>query len=676
MKKLLSLLLCVFMCLSLIGTVSAAIEPEISISVEKSVVEVKAAGLAPNTPISLQGFHQSWQDEEQRDYLGQFVTDASGAVTITYSSTRTFVGGDVIRVLIGGGGLTNPLEAIYEIEGGTFDIVAEVLEWGTAVTAVIIDVGEEITQEEVIEMDFSVHARTVMPRNGNVIYNGPRTIEKAYVSAANEKGEPAESGNYIVLELRYGYNATNPQVDGSAAINYVSRNHFLNLEYTVAMDGAKLAQQSLIRPIYDDFELVSNPVAGFTGQSYRMYTPADSDGKALPLIIFNHGAGETYEANAGGNEGSQLFANMGGVGWVKNAPEAAYVLVPQRGTGAGAPGYSRPGIIAFVNDLIEQGKVDADRVYVSGASAGGAETHNYLREYPEVFAAAIPICPAGTLTLDQVRPFVHIPVWYVHANTDRSTPPSTSEVPYNHLLSLNAKDARRTNFPTVDGRSVFGTELPNPYYTNADGVPFEFYPDGHWSWVMLLNNEFVNDGGIGGNHPGSTPTEDATMFMDWLFAQVRYVPEVFTVTFMLDGEVYGVEDVTEGDKVTRPYDDPEKEGYIFLGWFDGDVEFDFDIPVTSDITLSAKFEKIPVTSFRINAAIIETVARGWTYNFGVIVNEGAVAENVIWTLSNPALGFVDDDGKVTIFERTGTVVLLATETSSGLSNSIMLRIAS
>ena len=152
-------------------------------------------------------------------------------------------------------------------------------------------------------------------------------------------------------------------------------------------------------------------------------------------------------------------------------------------------------------------------------------------------------------------------------------------------------------------------------------------------------------------------------------------PETFMVTFMVDGEVYDEQIVVDRKTAEKP-DDPIKEGFSFIGWLlDGEV-FDFDTPITADITLVADWEVIPVTSFRIDAAIIETVARGWRYNFGYILNEGAIAESVIWTLANPALGSVDADGTVTIFERTGTVVLSATETSSGLSHSIMLRIAS
>jgi predicted peptidase len=80
----------------------------------------------------------------------------------------------------------------------TFDIVAEVFEWGSAVTAVIVDAGEAVTQAQVDALVFSINAKSVSPATGATVYNGPRTITKVYPSAVKEKGKPGE-GRYIVV---------------------------------------------------------------------------------------------------------------------------------------------------------------------------------------------------------------------------------------------------------------------------------------------------------------------------------------------------------------------------------------------------------------------------------------------------------------------------------------------
>ena len=84
----------------------------------------------------------------------------------------------------------------------------------------------------------------------------------------------------------------------------------------------------------------------------------------------------------------------------------------------------------------------------------------------------------------------------------------------------------------------------------------------------------------------------------------------------------------------------------------------------------------PITSLRIDASTIVTAARGTTYTFSLILNEGANGNNVVWTIADPTLGTVDNTGKVTIFDKIGNVRLTAADPVSGLSHSIVLRIAS
>ncbi len=54
------------------------------------------------------------------------------------------------------------------------------------------------------------------------------------------------------------------------------------------------------------------------------------------------------------------------------------------------------------------------------------------------------------------------------------------------------------------------------------------------------------------------------------------------------------ETVKEGEKATEPAD-PTREGFDFDGWYLGGEKYDFDTPVTSDITLTAKWTEKPAT---------------------------------------------------------------------------------
>ena len=412
-----------------------------------------------------------------------------------------------------------------------FYIWAEVLEYGQAVTAVIIDAGELVTQALAESMIIDVHALTERPNTNPsaIIYNGPREITNVYVSNARTRGQRAASGNYIVVELKYGFNNTFAQVNGSAAHAYSTTTAAaiawpLDLNYTVTIDGSNVDYIRTMQPIVDDFELVPNPVDGFTTQSYRLFTPPGSAGRRMPLVLFNHGFGETFQSSAAtgrNTEGQQLVAQEAATSWITEAPDAAYVLLPQRGTAAGNPGYSRAGVAAFINNMIEEGKVDPNRVYISGLSMGGAESLLFMREFPDLFVAALIICPFGTAnyTLEQLEPHKHIPTWFVHTADDPvATLPNSTNL-YDRLHELGAQDVRLTNYPavTIAGRtwSVFGNELPNAYFQNSDGDFSEFYPNSHWSWVMPFNNLYVADGGIAGS------TGQGTTFMGWLFSHGR-----------------------------------------------------------------------------------------------------------------------------------------------------------
>ena len=68
----------------------------------------------------------------------------------------------------------------------------------------------------------------------------------------------------------------------------------------------------------------------------------------------------------------------------------------------------------------------------------------------------------------------------------------------------------------------------------------------------------------------------------------------WTVTFKgSDGEIIAGVKVEDGKKVARPENDPVKEGYKFIGWFVDGKEFDFNTPITGDLKIEARFEKLP-----------------------------------------------------------------------------------
>ena len=75
-----------------------------------------------------------------------------------------------------------------------------------------------------------------------------------------------------------------------------------------------------------------------------------------------------------------------------------------------------------------------------------------------------------------------------------------------------------------------------------------------------------------------------------LYVKVNEIKK-FTVTFdSNDGSEIKTVTVKDGEKVPKPAD-PTKTGYTFKGWLNGETEYDFEKSVTSNITLEAKWEE-------------------------------------------------------------------------------------
>jgi predicted peptidase len=144
---------------------------------------------------------------------------------------------------------------------------------------------------------------------------------------------------------------------------------------------------------------------------YQVLLPLSYEsGKKFPLVIFLHGSGERSSDNMLQlKHGSRMFSNP-----VNMEKYPAIVLFPQCPTNGNwikeFPKRNNQGEMDWkehsndsiatpllnVKELIEkyiaEDKVDPKRIYVVGLSMGGMGTFDLAARYPQLFAAAIPIC--------------------------------------------------------------------------------------------------------------------------------------------------------------------------------------------------------------------------------------------------------------------------------------------
>jgi len=113
-----------------------------------------------------------------------------------------------------------------------------------------------------------------------------------------------------------------------------------------------------------------------------LYTPENASGK-LPLVIFNSGG-------SGVSTTGDLYGANFAVSFAKEDAQdimPCYVLYPQRNEGTMDDLCA--GIKEMVDKMIADGKVDENRIYMTGESAGSIFTMNFVSRYPGYNAAIV-----------------------------------------------------------------------------------------------------------------------------------------------------------------------------------------------------------------------------------------------------------------------------------------------
>ncbi len=180
-----------------------------------------------------------------------------------------------------------------------------------------------------------------------------------------------------------------------------------------------------------------------------------------------------------------------------------------------------------------------------------------------------------------------------------------------------------------------------------------------------------------GSSEGRTPAYiSGGTFYDKLkgaYAETDYSIQGREVTYMGGEDVYAMQ-VVNG-KASAP-DTPVKSGYRFVGWYNGNAKWDFDTPVTENLTLTAKWEKIHTSAPsapRYDVAVSDgahgsvsvspkSASKGSTVTVTVTPDKGYTLETLTVTDRNgSALNLTDrGNGKYTFTMPSGPVTVAAT----------------
>ncbi len=297
-----------------------------------------------------------------------------------------------------------------------FSVYNDIFSVGNVTTAVVIDLGEgnAANLADLSTDMFTAAARNTRLDGSTLIFDGYRNITRVYVNNDPEPlgylspapgsddlvTETPASGRYIILELEfwdaYGYTSGamvsgNLQNAFSAILNYR-----INVDREIKLtDGTtvtpRFTQQAVVNPALDKFVPdQTNP--GGTGSMDILIAIDESweEQGPLPLFIYNHGggrggpAGDAYAPMATANGAAVLSKRQ-----LENPGKYdAHIIAAQNHANNQD---NNEALIAYVEKLAAEGKVDLNRVYMSGFSAGSGYTVGFYKRNPEFLAAIIPI---------------------------------------------------------------------------------------------------------------------------------------------------------------------------------------------------------------------------------------------------------------------------------------------
>ncbi len=188
----------------------------------------------------------------------------------------------------------------------------------------------------------------------------------------------------------------------------------------------------------------------------------DTDTK-YPLVLFLHGAGERGNDNeAQLQHGAKMFTNP-----VNQEKHPTFAFFPQCPANSYWAPVNRGGtkddsffpytapmpttlqsVKELLDTFIANNPIDLNRIYIMGLSMGGMGTFEMVCRYPDLFAAAIPIC--GGVNIQRLKEIESSTTFRIfHGDADAVVPVAFSRDAYTTLKAKDI-DVQYIEFPGIN----------------------------------------------------------------------------------------------------------------------------------------------------------------------------------------------------------------------------------
>lgn len=285
----------------------------------------------------------------------------------------------------------------------------------------------------------------------------------------------------------------------------------------VSFSASAMGYDEGLEALQTQFKTGTGPETNGYALDYRWFSPTEeNDSTKYPLVVWLHGMAE------GSHEGKQVTENNIAY-WTSDEFQSrfkpaggAYILAP-RSPEEDMIFWSMDMIEplrATIDEFVKTHNVDTTRIYIGGFSMGGKMTLNMAVAYPEMFAAAFPICPAWSPTQAQLRYIADMPIWLTSSRKDPIVNYNTCVTPmWTKLTKVTniPEDCRFSSLTTSrfeDGKKCTSNHhawfavnhdmfsstngaYPEMSTVNAAGAEVELtYPDGMISWLSNYTSSY------------------------------------------------------------------------------------------------------------------------------------------------------------------------------------------
>jgi dienelactone hydrolase len=241
--------------------------------------------------------------------------------------------------------------------------------------------------------------------------------------------------------------------------------------------------------------------------AYYEYVPSEYNvnSNKYPVVIFLHGIGERGPNTTDIQvlkDNIYKVAKIGPPMHVKNGTKFPFILIsPQLKNNYGT--WPSSYVMEVINYVKTYLRIDERKIYITGLSLGGGGAWVTMQDYPELFAAAVPVCGGYNSPSKGYKIAAeNLPVWASHGSLDDVVPMSRT---VNMVNAINASTPK----PSPLAKLTIYTGVKHNAWSYAYRTDHSLHTPNVYEWMM----SYTNTANRGNKIPTANAAADQTKYL-------------------------------------------------------------------------------------------------------------------------------------------------------------------